>query len=98
MTAGLFPMSFEEILAEIDRELDLRRRKYPEWVAANRMHASAADRQLLRLTEARKALVAHSELIESCRLLVDTWHGEPRDMRDVAEAVRAIHLDIEEHL
>lgn len=46
----------DEQLDEIDRELGMRRRMYPQWVAKGTMRQAQADRQL-KLMEAIKETV-----------------------------------------
>lgn len=50
MTAGvLFPCTIEEQVAEVERELQLRREVYPRQVAAHKMSQPRADLQERRM-------------------------------------------------
>jgi hypothetical protein len=42
----LLPVTVAEMIQEVERELTLRRRVYPSWVAAKRLAQSKADRQI----------------------------------------------------
>lgn len=43
-------------IAEVERELALRRRVYPKWVESGKMKQIAADLQMARLTAVRDTL------------------------------------------
>ena len=43
----------DDQLAELDRELAMRRRLYPQWVSRGTLSQAAADRQIRRLEAAR---------------------------------------------
>jgi hypothetical protein len=55
--AELFRVRLDEAIAEVERELDLRRAFYPHRVGAGKMTRVAANRQLGRLQAARDFLV-----------------------------------------
>lgn len=40
------PIPIEEQIAEVEREIAMRRRVYPGWVRAGRMDADTADRRI----------------------------------------------------
>ena len=44
--AGTLPIDLRAQVAEVEREIALRRRVYPRWVQADRMTQAAADRQI----------------------------------------------------
>ena len=46
--SGLFTPTFEDMLAEIDRELAMRERVYPKWCASGKMKRETAERQVVR--------------------------------------------------
>jgi hypothetical protein len=46
MMAELFPISVQEMIREVEREIMLRRRVYPGWVAAKRLSQDKADKQI----------------------------------------------------
>lgn len=54
--SGLFPVSIEEQIAEIDREIKLREWKYPDWIAAGTVKKEVADRQMERIRAVRESL------------------------------------------
>jgi len=58
--ADLFGIRPEDALAEIDREIALRKRVYPKWISAGRLSYETADIQLKRL-EAARTIVAEGE-------------------------------------
>jgi hypothetical protein len=49
-------ITIEDMLAEVDRELAMRRRVYPRFVAEGKMTQAAADTQLARLEAIREHL------------------------------------------
>lgn len=49
-------ITLERQVAEIRRELGMRRRKYPEWVAAGRMTQAQADERLDAMTAALETI------------------------------------------
>jgi hypothetical protein len=42
----LFPFTIAEMIREVEREISLRRRVYPRWVAQGRLTQAAADKQI----------------------------------------------------
>lgn len=42
----LLPVTTAEMIAEVEREIALRRRVYPRWVADKRLTSNKADRQI----------------------------------------------------
>jgi hypothetical protein len=56
--SDLFGVSREEMLAEVEREIALRRRVYPRWVEAGRLKLDRAERQIAVL-EALAAWLAN---------------------------------------
>jgi hypothetical protein len=46
MEDGVMPISITEQIACVRREIAMRERVYPKWVAAKRMKEDAADREL----------------------------------------------------
>lgn len=42
----LFPVTIDEMVREVERDITLRRRVYPGWVASKRMSQDKADRQI----------------------------------------------------
>ena len=49
---ALFPPTVAEQIAELERELALRRRVYPDFIARKRLSARAADLQIARIEAA----------------------------------------------
>ena len=45
----MFPCTIEEQIAEVERELELRRRNYPRWVETKKMSQSASDLHMRRM-------------------------------------------------
>ena len=43
---GTLPIPVTAQLAEVEREIALRRRVYPRWIQAGRLSQTAADRQI----------------------------------------------------
>lgn len=43
---GTLPIPVTAQLAEVEREITLRRRVYPRWIATGRLSQAAADRQI----------------------------------------------------
>lgn len=61
--SGLFPDAIdiirvqpEDMLKELDREIALRRNKYPEWAQGGRLDAGIAKMQLARLMACRNVI------------------------------------------
>lgn len=50
-----------DVVAEIERELRMRRNNYPRWVSAKRMSQGAADRQTRLMEAARLYLLQYEE-------------------------------------
>jgi hypothetical protein len=48
--------TLDQQLAEIDRELTMRRRLYPEWVASGRMRGQTADSQMSAMAAVRETI------------------------------------------
>ena len=46
MASDLLPITLPEMLAELEREIALRKRVYPRWVQAGRLSAAKAERQI----------------------------------------------------
>ena len=44
--SGTLPIDLRAQLAEVEREIALRRRVYPRWVQIGRLSQAAADRQI----------------------------------------------------
>ena len=44
MNAGLFAITIEEQIAEVERELKLREHVYPRWVGEKKMRQEKADK------------------------------------------------------
>ena len=56
---SLFPITIDDEIAEVRREIQLRERVYPNWVHTGRLKQERADRQL----EAMRAVMARLETI-----------------------------------
>lgn len=44
--SGLFPISLDDMIACVARELEMRKRVYPRWVSQHKMSQEAADREI----------------------------------------------------
>ena len=44
--SDLFPVTLDDMIHEIERELALRHRVYPRWVAGKNLQQRQADRQI----------------------------------------------------
>ena len=53
----LFPPNLADLIACVDREIEMRRRVYPRQVAAGRLTQSRADRDLLLMRAVRDKLM-----------------------------------------
>jgi hypothetical protein len=53
---GTLPIDPAAQLAEVEREVALRRRVYPRWVADGRMKQAAADRQIATMEAVAETL------------------------------------------
>lgn len=58
-------VSFEDMLAEVDRELKLRKRVYPRWVDQGNLTKATADLQMLKMRAVRHRLIASEAMKES---------------------------------
>ncbi len=43
---GLFPITIEEQIASVEREIAMRKRVYPRWCEQNRMSTQKADHEI----------------------------------------------------
>ena len=50
--SDLFPITIDDEIQELEREIVLRKRVYPRWVAAGRLTQGKADRQIAVLKSA----------------------------------------------
>ena len=56
--SDLFPITIDDEIQELEREIVLRKRVYPRWVAAGRLTQGKADRQIAVLKSAAERLRA----------------------------------------
>lgn len=56
----MFPPTLDEILAELEREVVVRKRVFPRWVDNGQLKQELADRRI-QLMEAAAALIARME-------------------------------------
>ena len=54
--SDLFPITVEDEIQELEREVALRKRVYPRWVAAGKMTKAKADRQIAVMQSAVERL------------------------------------------
>jgi hypothetical protein len=57
----LFPITLPEQIAEIEREIELRRRVYPRWVADRKLTQGTADRQIAAMEAVLRTLQRTSD-------------------------------------
>jgi hypothetical protein len=55
-------VSFEDMLACVDRELAMRRKVYPRWVNDNKLTQKAADLEILKMRAVRRTLLCYEAL------------------------------------
>lgn len=60
--SSLVRVRLDEAIAEVERELELRRRVYPQWIRGGRISTIVADRQTERLGAARAFLIEFRRL------------------------------------
>lgn len=53
---SLFPITKEEMLAELRRELSMRESVYPKWIASGKLKQEVADHRIAALREAIKTV------------------------------------------
>lgn len=56
-------VSFEEMIACVDRELRMRAEVYPRWVKAGKLQQEMADRQMLAMRAVRLRLLQSAALM-----------------------------------
>lgn len=54
--SGLFPISIDEQIYEVERELTMRERVYPHWIASGKLREDTADEQVNRMKAALETL------------------------------------------
>lgn len=54
--SDLFPITLQDQIAEIEREVVLRERVYPRWIASGKLPQHKADRQLAVMTAVLQTL------------------------------------------
>ena len=60
----LFPPRLDDLIACVDREIDMRARVYPRQVAAGRLTQARAERELLLMRAVRDKLMELSNAAE----------------------------------
>lgn len=61
MTTDLFPVSLDEMIAEVERELSLREHVYPKWIEAKKMRPEKADQCVARMRAVLQTLKSLKE-------------------------------------
>lgn len=56
VVSDLFPITVDDEIQELEREVALRKRVYPRWVADNRLTKGKADRQIAVMQSALERL------------------------------------------
>ena len=83
-----FPPTHAEQLAAVEREIALRRRVYPNWVAAKKMSQDKADKEIAALEAVAKTLVRVDPLVGALTRIVDAG-GDAGDQ--ARAALKAFH-------
>lgn len=55
-------VTFEQLISTVDREIGLREKHYPRWVAQKKLLQSAADTELLRMKAVRENIIVKQAL------------------------------------
>jgi hypothetical protein len=79
VTGRLFPISLEEMIAEVERELALRRRHYPNWIMTGRLKQATAERHITTLEAVvvlLRGLADEPDLVERMQRGTDGARGE----------------------
>jgi len=58
LSGHLPPVPLSDQIACVEREIAMRRRVYPNWVASGRLRQAAADEELRRMEAVRDTLIA----------------------------------------
>ena len=58
-------VSFEDMLSCVDRELKMRAKVYPRWVADGKLSQKGADQEVLRLRAVRRTLICYEALCDA---------------------------------
>jgi len=59
------PPSFDEMLAELDREIAIRKRIYPKWIADGNLSPEKADHRIRVMEGAREVIKTFAALLEA---------------------------------
>lgn len=99
MSGELFKPTLEEEIAELDREIVIRKRCYPSWVKNGSMKAPVADRQLARMMAAAKRLrglqKAEMRLVKLIDQAANQLHdGLKCDARETLDEARRLLRDV----
>lgn len=92
------PVTLEEQITELDRELALRARVYPRWVAAKKIRADTAQRQMARLRAAHRSLEVLREIGRHKPQTATTSGNNATAWCRRCDTVVAIKLDRGDHL
>lgn len=60
------PVTLDDMIRCVERELEFRRRVYPRQVASGKMAQGAADEELRRMEAVYEFLIFHSEGDDKC--------------------------------
>lgn len=60
--SDLFPISLDEMIVEIEREIALRQRVYPYRIAQRKLSRARADRQIEIMREVARFLLAQRQV------------------------------------
>lgn len=57
---GLFPLTTEDVLAELSREIGVREALYPKWIDQGKIPGPVADHRIACLYEAKRIITERS--------------------------------------
>ena len=63
MMADLFPITIDDELAEVEREIALRKRVYPRWIDARRITREKADRHIALMQSVANRLAEYKKVL-----------------------------------
>ncbi len=64
-------VTFEQMVTCVDREIGLREKHYPRWVAQKKLLQSAADMELLRMKAVRENIIKSRALFNTFMRLLE---------------------------
>lgn len=94
----LLPITIEEQIAAVEREVTLRRRVYPRWVEAKRLTQDKADREIAAMEatavtlNAHRAALAALAAVSRCALVIESAvsTADPMHSSGVDQVIRKV--------